>query len=123
MKNQMYSKYFSREELVCKCCNKIGGSPLNLLLLTTRLDKLRELNKAPIYVTNAYRCIKHNKEVGGVENSYHTQCLAADIYAEGVPLLRLALLARKAGFRGIGVYYNQRFVHVDMGREEKLWVE
>ncbi|MBR5846187.1 MAG: peptidase M15 [Bacteroidaceae bacterium] len=44
------------------------------------LDPLRESWGGPICVSSGYRCPMLNKEVGGVEGSYHTRGMAADIY-------------------------------------------
>ncbi len=76
------------------------------------IQTLRDKIARPIIVTSGYRCVRHNKEVEGVENSYHLQGLAVDI-AVDMNLDRLAELARSLGFRGIGIYRN--FLHLDLG--------
>ena len=48
------------------------------------LDPIRERWQSPIYITSGYRCPALNKKVGGVENSYHTRGMAADITAKSV---------------------------------------
>ena len=48
------------------------------------LDPIRERWQSPIYITRGYRCPLLNKKVGGVENSYHTRGMAADITAKSV---------------------------------------
>ncbi len=118
------SAHFAKEELVCRCCGRIGGYPENLKRLLAALERLRALVGRKIIVTCAYRCPKHNEEVGGVQNSYHTQCLAADIWVEGMNISKLAILAEEAGFKGIGRYFGQSFVHVDLGSKEvRRWDE
>ena len=63
-------------------------SPLHercLTLLVDRvLDPLREAWGLPIRVTSGYRCPELNEEVGGVEDSWHTDGCAADITALGI---------------------------------------
>ena len=58
--------------------------PLMVELITKVLDPIRERWQSPIYITSGYRCPLLNKKVGGVENSYHTRGMAADITAKSV---------------------------------------
>ena len=53
-------------------------------LITKVLDPIRERWQSPIYITSGYRCPALNRKVGGVENSYHTRGMAADITAKSV---------------------------------------
>jgi uncharacterized protein YcbK (DUF882 family) len=111
----MLSAHFSKREIACKCCNRVGSNPSNLSKLLALLEKLRAHIDRPIHLTCAYRCPKHNREVGGVANSLHTQALAADIYVEGMTVDELADAARACGGGGVGRYYDKQFVHVDCG--------
>lgn len=43
------------------------------------LDPLRRMLQTPITITSGFRCVKLNKAVGGVPNSWHTKGNAADI--------------------------------------------
>ena len=43
------------------------------------LDPMRRMLQTPITITSGYRCVKLNKAVGGVPNSWHTKGNAADI--------------------------------------------
>ncbi|ANE35655.1 putative peptidase M15 family protein [Campylobacter iguaniorum] len=67
--------YFTNDELKCKCCgvNKIDDNFLALLV------DIREHAKTPFKINSAYRCVAHNKKVGGVSNSKHVKGLAVDI--------------------------------------------
>ena len=58
--------------------------PLMVELITKVLDPIREKWQSPIYITSGYRCPMLNRKVGGVENSYHTRGMAADITAKSV---------------------------------------
>ena len=63
----------------------LGQERKNLVTLVERvLDPLRERWQSPIYITSGYRCPALNRKVGGVENSYHTRGMAADITAKSV---------------------------------------
>ena len=63
----------------------LGQERKNLVTLVERVrDPLRERWQSPIYITSGYRCPALNRKVGGVENSYHTRGMAADITAKSV---------------------------------------
>ena len=116
MPDFQFTTHFPRTEIQCKCCGLIGSYPANLRKLIDRLELLRHhLLGKPIHITSAYRCPKHNKAVGGVPKSYHTQAMAADIYVEGMTVDDLADAARECGFGGVGRYRGAGFVHVDVG--------
>lgn len=116
------SQHFIRSEIACKCCGKIGPYPVNLKNLLDKLEKLRTLLDTPLIITCAYRCPNHNAEVGGVPNSYHCQGMAADLWAYGKTIDELATAAEQVGFGGIGRYYGQQFLHVDIGPQSR-WTE
>ena len=114
---EMYqSKYFSEAETQCHC--GCGGNKVNPLLLEM-LDKLREMIGGPIYLSCAYRCPEHNAEIpGSVPNSQHVLGNAADVLVPDYPhchtVEQLAWYAEQCGFDGIGMYYDDEFVHVDV---------
>lgn len=64
---------------------KIDNTPTkevekNLFILASQvLEPARAIVGKPIVITSGYRCIALNKAVGGVNSSYHTKGLAADI--------------------------------------------
>lgn len=78
------------------------------------LDKLRKKIDAPIIVTSGYRCKKHNKEVGGAENSYHMRGMAADIYSKKYSPDALGRYAEEIDFDTIIVYPEKGFIHLDI---------
>lgn len=112
--NKQLSPHFSELELACKCCQMI-------LCEQNLINKLEALRKAAgdrsITVNCAYRCSKHNAQVGGVPNSQHLLGKAADIEVEGLSPEKVAGLADKVGFGGIGQYDS--FCHVDVGPKRK----
>jgi uncharacterized protein YcbK (DUF882 family) len=91
--------------------------------LIARLEYLRGLinehligGETPLHVLSGYRCPKHNKAVGGVSSSYHTKGQACDLaIPTGLSLDTFADLAHNAGFKRVGRYYKQHFLHVDVG--------
>lgn len=52
--------------------------------LLNTLQVIRDALGKPIKITSGYRCERLNKLVGGVPNSSHTRCWAADIAVDGM---------------------------------------
>lgn len=121
-------KYFDESEFACKCGNhgfNQDGTPCLDHVIDKRLvdllDAIRERLGVPLYINSGYRCEAHNEEVGGVQNSYHTQGVAADITYDGIDVDYLAQIAEECGADGIGKYYYQDFVHVDVRGYDARW--
>ena len=92
------------------------------------LEKIRTAIGASLVVTSGYRSPAHNAAVGGVPNSEHTKCLAADIYSPELEaklgteaMVRKIIAAARAipEIHGIGVNYSN-FVHVDIRPGERV---
>ncbi|MEW6282906.1 MAG: D-Ala-D-Ala carboxypeptidase family metallohydrolase [Candidatus Eremiobacterota bacterium] len=83
----------------------------------------RELGGHPLLVNSGYRPPAYNQMVGGVSGSLHLDGLAADLSSLHVPFDRLVRVAdRVVGDRGgVGTYWNQQFVHVDLRGERSRW--
>lgn len=80
------------------------------------LDALFASYGSPLPILSAYRDPETNARVGGARASQHMHGNAFDIDASGLSLqerLRLADLARAAGFQGFGFYDNS--LHFDVG--------
>lgn len=104
------SDHFSRREFACK--DGCGRDTID----TETLDVLEEVRGhfgKPVLVHSGYRCMKHNKAVGGAVNSQHLYGRAADISIRGVPPTEIAayLKAMYPSQYGVGLY--KTFVHVD----------
>ena len=71
-------RYFTRAEFRCPC-GRCGGFPAEPAEILVRLaDRVREHFGAPALPSSGVRCQEHNKEVGGVWNSYHLAGKALD---------------------------------------------
>ena len=76
-----------------------------------RLDYARDVAGVPFLIDSGWRCKKHNKEVGGVDDSEHTTGEGADIRATGSHTrFRIIYGAILAGFTRIGI--GKTFVHL-----------
>lgn len=108
-------KYFSPNELKCKC-GKCGstGDEMDFEFMN-QLAKLREKVGA-LVLSSAYRCPDYNAKVSSTGlNGPHTTGCAADISCRGERALFILSNAFKLGFTGIGISQNgnARFIHLD----------
>ena len=118
----MEYKYFSEKELACNCGNCEARMDTEFM---ERLAELREHCDFPFKLTSAYRCEKYNREVGGYPSSYHTKGRAVDIQVYGDRASKLLSLARRYGFKGVGVSakgdFSKRFIHLDDREHAAVW--
>lgn len=106
--NNSISKNFKIKEFA----SKDGADKILIdLVLVEQLQRIRDHFNSPVNINSGYRSASHNKNVGGVKNSYHTQGRACDIRVSGVTPVEVARYAESIGVHGIGLYDN--FVHVD----------
>ena len=116
------SKDFNSREFRCPCCGKVFVDER----LVQALQELRDLVKVPIFITSAYRCPNHNKKVGGANFSYHTKGMAADIHIKYMLVKQMYKAALKVeAFRngGIGLYPDNKFIHVDVRPGHARWAK
>ena len=121
-------KYFDDYEFACQCdrhgVDADGHKILDHIIdkrLVDVLDRIRERLGVPITVNSGYRCPEHNEEVGGVSDSQHVLGTAADITYDGIDVDYLAEIAEECGADGIGKYYYQDFVHIDVRGYAARW--
>lgn len=112
-------KNFTKEELTCRCgCGKFNVDEEFLI----RLQAFRYILNLPMNVTSGGRCVKHNKEVGGVNTSCH-QCetkkaTAVDFYCSNMQ--KAYTLACSSGlFNEVIWYTNKHFIHLGLDRNQK----
>ncbi|WP_461367369.1 YcbK family protein [Candidatus Darwinibacter acetoxidans] len=106
------TEHFRLREFQCKCgCGTVKLDPS----LVWRLQALRYKVGGPLVINSGYRCQAHNKAVGGADNSFHMQGLAADVACpKGLTVEQFTQMCLELGFTGVGAYPDQGFVHVDM---------
>lgn len=109
---------FTKEELKCKCgCGRFNVDTEYLI----RLQAYRYLLALRMNITSCCRCIKHNKNVGGVETSLH-QCetkptTAVDFYCSNMN--KAYELACKSGlFNEVIWYKSKNFIHIGLDRKQ-----
>ena len=110
-------KYFKESEFACPCCKQNKTKEVLMLIM----DQLRDAVGEPLTISSAFRCAKHNKEVGGKPDSAHLKGLAVDIVCENSHLRFLLIKqAIKLGFVRTGV--ASKFLHLDMDGEKPIQV-
>lgn len=105
-------KYFTREELECKC----GCKGIPEWDFISKLDELRDSVGFPLPVTSAYRCPEWNNRVSrSGTTGPHTTGRAVDIAVNRGQAFYLIEQAIDSGFTGIGLQQKGqgRFVHLD----------
>lgn len=92
--------------------------------LVEYLQKIRNHFGKPVNISSGYRCVTHNKNVGGATGSRHSKGQAADIYINGIAPAEIAKYAESIGIKGIGLYETDKdgyFVHVDTRTTKSFW--
>lgn len=117
MKNKVnlmqLTPHFNLSEFQCKCCCHVKiWAPL-----LHHLEALRLFWKNPLVITSGFRCLRHNKKIGGVAHSLHTQGRAVDIVVMKSRQPFFCKLAKKAGFTSIIAYGKRNFVHLALKTE------
>ena len=112
---------FRLSEFKCPCCGRVKV----VRSLSVALQELRDLLDSPIVITSAYRCKKHNKEIGGAKFSTHLGGFAADCTFPGKSLLDAYLEIVRClpwvDSGGIGLYADRNFIHLDVRKKRKRW--
>ena len=96
-------KYFSYDEIKCKCKYPDCETVTFASDLLECLDSIREEWGKPIVVTSGLRCLRHNADVGGAKKSNHTKGKAVDIAMPQSELIPFIALCHKKGIAGIGL--------------------
>jgi len=115
--------FFKFDEIKCKCCNVFPSTYQSRQFLL-KLDTFRKFLKFPLLLTNCFRCREHNAQIGGAKDSAHLYGVGADCYSNKISFLTILEQAERFnGFSGIGVYLDQRFLHLDCKKRNfKYWL-
>ena len=116
-------KNFKLSEIKCKCGGKYcNGYPTGFSYeLLRQLQDARNYFGKPVIITSALRCATHNKNVGGVKNSKHTQGRAVDFYVKGVSYKTLKAYMDKQPYGNYTYNVSGSVMHKDINPPE--WVE
>lgn len=113
------STNFSLSEMHCRC-HYISCSVTYVdSTLIDYLEKKRGEIGKPIIINDAFRCARHNADVGGKPGSYHLIGKAADISVPGEDMVKLADKFEDAD--GLGRYPGRHFLHCDVRGYKSRW--
>ena len=118
--------HFNAHEFKCKC-----GQPHDFQLADELVSKLEELygklKCSKIIVTSGFRCVTHDKNVGGSGTGQHTKGNAADICCygqDGNPISSkiVCCTAQDIGFTGIAnINESYQYTHGDVRTGSKWY--
>jgi uncharacterized protein YcbK (DUF882 family) len=112
------NEYFRREEFACKCGCGFDTVDCNLLLILT---SVRKHFNSPVIINSGCRCEKHNKKVGGTDNSTHKTGRAVDIRVKDVPPPTVYDFLCKSFPTSCGFGLYDSWVHVDSRDLKARW--
>ena len=117
---------FSKAEFDCKCgCEMPKEVLINIQKLANQLQILRNKVGVSVKINSAYRCIKHNKSIGGVSNSQHVLGKASDVVISGFKASKtfdlISDLINDGDMLqgGLGAYNS--FTHYDTRKTKARW--
>jgi uncharacterized protein YcbK (DUF882 family) len=102
-------------------CRRTGHTlDMNPRLIQMLLRISQQFKAAELQIISAHRAADG---VVTSETSQHNFGNASDIRVSGVPVEVLAQAARDLGAGGVGTYFRNRFVHVDVREKRYFWRE
>lgn len=116
-------KNFTKNELSCSCCGEENPN-LEFIELMDLVQDMRDELGFPLPVSSAYRCSEHPIEAKKKTPGMHNVA-AIDIKVSHEKAHKVLKKAMEMGFTGIGVNQtgnvNQRFIHLDLREEGRIW--
>lgn len=106
-------RFFEPGEFKCPCgeCEFSEDGNMDPTFMR-KLTNARDFAEVPFVINSGRRCVKHNAEVGGKEDSPHTRGMAVDIKCvNSTQRFRMVRSLIGCAFRRIGVYGTH--IHVD----------
>ena len=112
----MNSPFFKPEEFACKCEYEDCVSSQNFMNddFLELLFKVRAQIDFPMVVNSAYRCEKHNRDVGGVARSNHVRGLACDV--KMLNQYDRYDLVEQCISHGLSIIMYPTFLHIELRR-------
>lgn len=109
-----FNKYLTNSEFKCRCNYPECNVTLISQDLIESFFRLRNMLGLPLIVNSGFRCVRHNEEVGGVDNSDHTKGCAIDVSLQNLrekyPTEEIVNYAKQCGFNFIKIYPS--FLHL-----------
>ena len=114
--DDMLTKNFSRSEFACKCGLVTCGANQVTDELAMKLQFLRDSLGEPMKITSGVRCLAHNINIGGSNNSSHVpkddgKGRAVDIACNNSSFRKNLIVCATEHFNRIGI--AKTFIHLD----------
>lgn len=115
------STHFNSKNFDCKCLRGECDQTLVCVELIAALETLSKLFGS-LQINSGYRCLAHNKEIGGEPGSFHMKGMAADVVPMFAPIKEFALVANEmVEFANSGMGLYNKFVHLDIRDGRARW--
>lgn len=110
---------FMSTEFDCKC--DYGTCTVTYIDMdhVHKLQQMRDKLGKTIKINSGFRCVAHNRDVGGKKGSIHMTGKATDIKVVGMSVTQMAKAFEH--FDGLGVYPKQGFIHCDSRGYRARW--
>ena len=121
------STHFNVSEFKCKC-GTVHETKVDEALITMLEKIYKKLNASKCIVESGYRCVAHDKAVGGNGYGPHTLGVAADVYfydkdGNVIPTDIVSCVAQDLGFSGIAnINDKMKNIHLDMKDRAKPYL-
>lgn len=120
------TRNFRRQEFDCADGTTVPSWYMdNVRRLAENLQVLRDYFGRSVSISSAYRTPAHNRSVGGVDGSYHTFAMAADISVQDTSPAKvycaIERLISRGGMQdgGLGYYGRDGHIHYDIGHARR----
>ena len=112
--NVKLAKNFVLKEFACRHCGQVKIEDYRLIEIA---QKVRDHFGVPMKIVG-FRCVEHNKAIGGADGSLHTFGLAVDISStRATPEQIYAFLEPMQEIKGLGIYSGH--VHFDLRQTDQ----
>lgn len=120
------TKNFHLKEFKCKCgCNNHLKYLENIKELANNLQIIRDKVNSAIIINSGFRCINHNRSIGGAKHSLHLLGKAVDFNIKNtIPFItyRITYFNMKNNYiKAGGLKQYVTFVHYDIRGKYTTW--
>lgn len=105
------SKNFTKSELTCKCGRKECSHGFIYQTTLESAQRFRDFRASGLKINSAFRCQSHNKAVGGVSHSFHTNGHALDFQVPASENINEMATQAEMFFDVVIKYTDKNFIH------------
>ena len=105
------TRNMSHDEFKCRCAHSECTTTTIYIPTARSFQQLRDHLQIPLRITSGFRCQKHNKSVGGSDNSYHKLGTAVDIAVPESMYIEDFKAEAEKFFDIVVPYKAEKFIH------------